>query len=774
MAGKKTKQRQSNIPISGPAAAFLFNLAAGLVSFVWTIVEQGGLFSLAGDFNSQQITFAMAANEAIKAGNVIWDWSLDLGSNFIGGMSFYILGNPSFWISMLFPAKYFMYVVGWLYLLKYAFAGLFAYLYLERLVKHEEAAIIGSMLYAFSGYTNEALLFYHFHDVVVWFPVLLLTFDDLVKKGKRGPFIFAVFINAVVNYFFFVGEVLFVVAYYALKYLVPAFGKYIRRLPRIIIESVTGVMIGAALLLPSFLFTIQNPRVENDYTGSNSLVFSGERYLYILKGLIFPGEMMSHQSAVIKNNFSSCCAYLPVVGMVLVIAFFILHKKHWLNRMLKFCLVMAVVPILNASFSLFAGLYCRWYYMAVLMMAGASVVVLDEWISVRGNNPQRSLNYVERAVQKGAVIWGIITAAFVLFLVFVKWSKSEPSKIYNEPLFAAFSIVSIAGTLLTWHIICMLRSRQLRYLMLAVFVFSAATCITDIAMLQAVHGVDAQHHYDKLNTSGELTDPSPYYRFTSRDNTQTLVHNYPASANFCSTVSGSIFRFYEALGLERDVKSPDAPAGMMNLISARDAIEDEPRENEDPVEVRKGKYTTFYVYEDEDVPPIGFTYDTYMTASELEEVASANRAIAMLKALVVPDEAEETVSEVLTHYDPVVHGGSEPAVIPAASRAHLTECAKDVVRTTESYAVTIRADAPKYAFFSIPNDSGWSAAVNGEKAEIVDVCGFMAVRIDAGENRIEFRYKVPGLAAGIVISLAGFAAAAAYIAYWIRKKRKAR
>ena len=334
--------RQPNIPVSGPAVAFLFNLAAGLVSFLWTIIAEGGLFSLAGDFNSQQITFAMAANEAIKSGNVIWDWSLDLGSNFIGGMSFYILGNPSFWVSLLFPAKYFMYVVGWLYLLKYAFAGLFSYYYLERLVKHKETAVIGSMLYAFSGYTNEALLFYHFHDVVVWFPLLLITFDDLVKKGKRGPFIFAVCINAVVNYFFFVGEVLFVIAYYGLKYLVPAFKKYIRRLPRIIIESVTGVMIGAVLLLPSFIFTIQNPRVENDYTGSNSLVFSGERYLYILKGLIFPGEMMSHQSAVIKNNFSSCCAYLPVVGMVLVIAFFMLHKKHWLNRMLKFCLLMVL------------------------------------------------------------------------------------------------------------------------------------------------------------------------------------------------------------------------------------------------------------------------------------------------------------------------------------------------------------------------------------------------------------------------------------------------
>ncbi len=773
MAGKAKKQRQPNIPVSGPAAAFLYNLAAGLVSFLWTIIYQGGLFSLAGDFNSQQITFAMAANEAIKSGNVIWDWSLDLGSNFIGGMSFYILGNPSFWVSLLFPAKYFMYVVGWLYLLKYALAGLFSYLYLERLVKRKEMAVIGSMLYAFSGYTNEALLFYHFHDVVVWFPLLLLTFDDLVKKGKRGPFIFAVFINAVVNYFFFVGEVIFVVAYYVLKYLVPAFGKYIRRLPRIIIESVTGVMIGAALLVPSFFFVIQNPRVENDYTGSNSLVFSGERYLYILKGLIFPGEMMSHQSSVIKNNFSSCCAYLPVVGMVLVIAFFFLHKKHWLNRMLKFCLVMAVVPILNASFSLFAGLYCRWYYMAVLMMAGASIMVLDEWMGARGNNPQKSLNYVERTVRYSALIWGVITAAFVCFLVFVKWSKSEPSKIYNAPLFAAFSIVSIAGTLLTWHIICNLRKKQVYYLAVAVFVFACATCITDIAMLQAVHGKDARHIYDELNTSAELTDPAPYYRFTSRDNIETLAHNRQGSANFCSTVSGPIFRFYEALGLERDVKSPDAPEGMMNLISARYAIEDEPRENEDPVEVKAGKYKTYYVYEDTNVPTIGFTYDTYMTASEFEATASANRAILMLRTLVVPDECEETVSEVLDHYSAAIHGGAEPSDIVPASRSHLDECAKDAVRTTDSYAVTITADADKYAFFSIPNDGGWKARVNGEDAEIVDICGFMAVRIAEGENRIELHYTVQGLSAGILLSLVGLFIAVIYIRYWIRKKRRA-
>ena len=63
--------------------------------------------------------------------------------------------------------------------------------------------------------------------------------------------------------------------------------------------------------------------------------------------------------------------------------------------------------------------------------------------------------------------------------------------------------------------------------------------------------------------------------------------------------------------------------------------------------------------------------------------------------------------------------------------------------------------------------------MNGEDTEILDICGFMAVRIHEGENRIEFTYTVPGLFAGIIISLAGLLAAAVYIGYWMMRKRKA-
>ncbi len=746
--------------------AFVLNFVAGFFSFAWTIITQKGLFSLAGDFNAQQITFAMAANDAIKAGNIIYDWSLDLGSNFIGGMTFYILGNPSFWLSMLFPSEMFMYVVGWIYMLKYAVAGLTSYAFLQRYAQDKKNALIGSMLYAFCGYMAEDLLFYHFHDVVALFPLLMLTFDDLMLEKKRGPFIFAVTVNALVNYFFLIGEIIFLGAYYILRFLIPGFNfrANIKRLPQILFEGILGCLLGCYILLPAYLFTIQNPRVDVDYTGSTSLVYTAERYLYILKGLVFPGEVMSHQSAVIKSNFSSCNAYIPVVGLILVIAFIRMRRRHWLTRMLKFCLIFAVVPILNASFSLLAGVYCRWYYMAALMMVLASVMVLDRWETERSTktkvNPFRS---VKRQIRAGVLIWGGISLAFILFLVFVKWNDSEPSKIYRMDVFVIWSIISLAGTFITWFSLCFLKKYQRTVLFLTVYLCAVVTTALTISLYQQAHGLNASQVHDKIVTSSRLDYEGPEYRYSSRDNIETLCHNHKASANFCSTVSGSIFRFYESLGLERDVKSPDAPVGLYQLISAKYDITTEPRENQDPIQTEAGNYRTYYVYEDNSIAPIGFTYDTYMTSSEFSETFTDDRAILMLKTLVVPDDMESRVSTVLRHYEEDTDGYATEEYLNSISSSHLEECSRDVAETTSSYECTIEADADKYAFFSIPNDSGWSATVNGKTEDIIDINGFMAVRISQGENRIRFYYTVPGLSQGCLLTAVSAAAILLYI-----------
>lgn len=144
----------------------------------------------------------MLTNEAIKKGNFLWNWNIDLGSSFIGAMGYYTLGSPFFWLTLLFPKNAFPYLAGWIYMLKYAIAGVSSFLYLRRFVGDKKFALLGSVLYAFSGFQTTNLLFYSFHDAVAFFPFMLLGLEKLIVDNKKGEFAFSVFLNAFINYYF--------------------------------------------------------------------------------------------------------------------------------------------------------------------------------------------------------------------------------------------------------------------------------------------------------------------------------------------------------------------------------------------------------------------------------------------------------------------------------------------------------------------------------------------------------------------------------------------
>ena len=65
------------------------------MSFGYYIFLNDGIFILRDDFNTQQIPFATALNGALKRWSGEWCWNIDLGTQLIGGYSFYNLGSSS-------------------------------------------------------------------------------------------------------------------------------------------------------------------------------------------------------------------------------------------------------------------------------------------------------------------------------------------------------------------------------------------------------------------------------------------------------------------------------------------------------------------------------------------------------------------------------------------------------------------------------------------------------------------------------------------------------
>ena len=140
---------------------FLVSFAILMIVILPVMIFTGGYFIYYGDFNSQQLPFYYLAHDAVQNGAFGWNWMTDLGANFIGSYSFYLLGSPFFWLTVPFPQEWVLYMIPYLLGLKHAVAALTAYAYIRRFVRSKPASFIGALLYAFSGFQLYNIFFNH-------------------------------------------------------------------------------------------------------------------------------------------------------------------------------------------------------------------------------------------------------------------------------------------------------------------------------------------------------------------------------------------------------------------------------------------------------------------------------------------------------------------------------------------------------------------------------------------------------------------------------------
>ena len=243
--------------------AFLYGLGISLIFFLPFIIFDNGYFLFYGDFNVQQVPFYQMCHDAVRSGNIGWSWTTDLGANFIGSYSFYLLGSPFFWLTLPFPSEAVPYLMGPLLMLKFGFASMTGYLYLRRYVKTPDFAVIGGMLYAFSGFSVYNIFFNHFHEAIVFFPLMLWGLDEFMYKRRRGVFAVTVFACCFVNYYFFAGQVVFTLIYFFLRLFTRSWRIGLRDFLCLFFEAVAGVLCSCVLLVPTVLAVLQNPRVDN-------------------------------------------------------------------------------------------------------------------------------------------------------------------------------------------------------------------------------------------------------------------------------------------------------------------------------------------------------------------------------------------------------------------------------------------------------------------------------------------------------------------------------
>ena len=775
-AALKLQNRQGLLP--NWCVAFGINFLLALIVIGPILLKNNGFLAMSHDFSAQEIAFNISANRALKSGEFLWNWGLDLGGNLLEVFSFYNLGSIFFWISLLFPAKWSPLVMPWMMMLKIAVAGATSASYIQRHVKSRPVVWMSSVLYAFCGFQCMSIVFYHFQDPIALFPLLLIGLEELVEEGKRGRLVAACVLNVLCNYVFFVGEVLFLAVFYLVRYLLPGLkarsGEWFRSLLNCAVEGILGMMIAGVLLIPAIAGTLANSRVSEHLPVSEWLTMSTQDWLMLIKAFLFPADIMNEMTSVYRANWMSNSAYLPMIGVVLAVAYAI-SKKDWISQMLKISAVFVIVPILNNMFMFFSVEdYRRWYYMLILIMVVATAKVVEK--------PQK-FKIVPAAIGCAAV--------WLLYLVLTTMTgwDGDNTLVFKPEQFRFLAIVSALGFLLT-IVLVLTRIKHYRQIMLAGVAGFSVVCLSfviggyqntqdntniDFRTFSNSYGENVVNYLTEIPSQMQA-DVLPYRYYFDEGIGHTyynmaLTNLLPSINSFCSTMHPSINEFYDSIGVGRATWTNRAEKGVNELLGARYVVSNVEHPEYIPVGdgvLENSNGQSMYVYENPDALPLGYTYQSYITQSEFEQYPRELRGIVMLNTLVVPDEEEARVSQRLEHCTQEITEADYRQGIDSRKQ----EQSEEFQVENNYFRSTITAQQDCYAFFAVPYDKNWKVTVNGEEVSVLKVNGLMAVEIDQGQNVIEFNYTYKPLTIGIACSLMGIVGCAGYLAVTARWKRE--
>lgn len=787
--------------------SFLWGLIIAVAIVAPIIYYDNGYFLYYGDFNVQQIPFYRLAHDSILSGNTGWSRLTDLGANFIGSYSFYLLGSPFFWLTMILPSQLVPYSMGILLTLKLACCSLSGYIYLRRYVSDKRYAMIGGLLYAFSSYSIYNIFFFHFHEAMIIFPLLLAAVDEFHSTGRKGVVLIAVFAAATVNYYFFFGQALFVAIYYVLKLICGSYRFRIKEFLSLAAECILGVLLSAFLLLPSIAAITGNYRVSEFVNGWGVLIYTyAKRYVQIIVSLLFPGDIPA------KNNFTasagakwaSVAAYIPMFSLTFVIAYIRTKKRAFNKRLLILLAVMALVPVLNSAFqALNSSYYARWFYMPTLIFALVTA---------------RSLDDIKAAeFKKGFFPTLIITAALTLLIGLTPEktaddSKQEKIKLGLESMptvFWAFAGVSLVGLLITLLLWLLYKKKpKLFFRGTAIALTLFIICYSELYLWVGKMNTDTSDdfmltyalNYGEDVTLDDVHDVrSDFYE--TCDNLP-MYWQVPTIQAFHSIVPASVMDFYNEIGVQRDVGSRPSIGfyGLRAFLSVKylfaKSDSDYGKDNAktmphfDYLREENG----FKIYENKAYIPMGFTYDKFITKEEFRDLSNNSKHLALLKAMVLTQDQMKKYSDITGYTDGMylnlnfTHNDNDPQNKPHPIYEGFDSITAGFAYDSEEYykdAKNLRENSCSYfaydnegftavydnkgdddlLFFSVPYDEGWTAYVNGEQVDIEKVnIGFMAIKAEGHtENHITFRYRTPMQKEGIIVSCAAFVCALIYL-----------
>ena len=160
---------------------------------------------------------------------------------------------------------------------------------------------------------------------------------------------------------------------------------------------------------------------------------------------------------------------------------------------------------------------------------------------------------------------------------------------------------------------------------------------------------------------------------------------------------------------------------------------------------------------------MGVAYDAYIVQSDFSKLGTDQKQIALLRAIMVPDELASELNGMakITAEDLEMisfSAGSNDLKIELANDTSKLKANRFYISRFSNSRIDgeINTKIKQLVFFSFPFDKGWKVKVNGKDSALLLVDGGLsAVQVEPGKNIISLQYSPTFVKNGMYLTLLG-------------------
>ena len=707
-------------------------------------------------------------NEGVPA----WSFSQGMGQNIFPLW----LGDFFSNFIMLFDKNTIPKVIVFMEILKIVLCAFIFFKFLKELKVTGFAAMIGALLYAFSGYVILGGTWIIFSTEAVYVAIMLLGFERWLNKGKWFLFLLGIALLGFLQPFYLYSYTIFLIGYIIVRYHDVHNGNWknfiVFSLKTVGIAAL-GVGITAYQLLPDVLMLIESPRVGGEAGLSAKLkaqpmfAMADEVLRFTTTFRAFGSDMLG-----VGTNFKGWQNYLEAplfyCGILSLVAFphvfSSLNKKQKLfYGILTFVFVLPILfPYFRYMFWAFSGDYFRTFSLVI------SVLMLFFTV--------KAISFIEQNSKINKIVL-LVTGLFLLILLYTPGTQFKSSVDSGMRSFATIMIVTYSALLFLLASSASIKHIAKVALFLVCFFevlyFSNSTINKRVAMYNSE--LTSKVGYNDYTTDAIKflnTNDKSFFRVNKDYMSGMAIHgsiNDAKAQCFYGTPS------YHSFNQKNYIKF----LGDLNVIDAKDenstrwakGLGDRPilfsiasgkywlSKRPDNSVANMGfdsiaKFGDVKVYKNKFALPFGFTYNNGIAEDVFKTLSTTQKDFCLLRSCIIGNDDKSTFTS-LKQFN--LNDTTAPMTFDNYL-AYINELKKDSFSISKFSENNIKGSVTvndsKVLFFSIPFDEGWSAKLNGTDAKLYRVnAGLTGLLINKGKNDVELSFEPRLRSKGKLISI---------------------